>query len=108
MSHFRRTPIQGARQCAPRGKPAECERLTRTALLGDDKVRPDSWQRHFTACLLGACLAATGQPAEAGRLLRAGVPAVEARRALIPVPERDRIGEARGWLAESEKRAGAR
>jgi eukaryotic-like serine/threonine-protein kinase len=82
------------------GKFAAAEPPAREAASGDEKIRPDAWQRFFAESVLGASLLGQKQTAAARALLLAGQRGLSSRKQLIPAPDRFRLERAREWLAQ--------
>jgi len=77
---------------------AESEPLSRAAVEGNRKKRPDHWQMYRAESLLGATLAGQKKYAEAEPLLLEGYTGMLARKDLIASPDRYHLNLAHEWL----------
>src|SRR5262249_31709118 len=76
------------------GKPERAEPLLREALAILGTKTPEDWTSFEARSLLGGCLLAQKNYAEAEPLLLRGYEGLEAREAKIPVPYKKRLAEA--------------
>jgi serine/threonine protein kinase/tetratricopeptide (TPR) repeat protein len=81
-------------------EPAEAETFLREGLNAYQKRAPDSWQRYYTQSLLGASLTGRGLHAEAEPLLISGYQGMIERRESIPVENRQKLDDVKGWIVQ--------
>jgi eukaryotic-like serine/threonine-protein kinase len=82
------------------GKFIESEPLARQAFEFTTKNLPDGWERYGEESLLGAILAGQKRFAEAEPLLLEGYRGMDARKALMGVPNLYYLGRVRGWIVD--------
>jgi eukaryotic-like serine/threonine-protein kinase len=73
---------------------AEAEATLRQALKGNEKTRPEAWQRYYSQSMLGASLAGQGKYVEAEPLLLSGYEGGAQRQSTMSAGDRSFLAEA--------------